>query len=78
MDNLKDIIDGLQVSLSNPYLPTLRLIVGAGALFFGIFISQIFNPIFLGLGADKTEPDKAFENGLSYLFIFKVFVRGPP
>jgi hypothetical protein len=77
MDKLKDIVEGLQASLSNPYSLTLTLIVGAGALFFGISISQIFNRIFLGLGADKTEPDKAFENGLSYLFIFKVFVRGP-
>ena len=79
MDNIQDfVLDDLQASvLSEPYSMNFALIVGAGALFFGISISQIFDRVFLGLGADKTEPDKAFDNGLSYLFILKVFFRGP-
>jgi hypothetical protein len=42
-----------------------------------MYISNLFSRLFLGLGADKTEPDKVFMNGLSLVFIFKVLIQGP-
>jgi hypothetical protein len=51
--------------------------VGIACLFTGAFLSNLFARLFLGLGTDKTEPDKVFTNGLSALFILKVMVQGP-
>jgi hypothetical protein len=51
--------------------------VGVTCLFTGMFLSNLFARSFLGLGTDKTEPDKVFTNGLSTKFIFKVLIQGP-
>lgn len=60
-------------------LSPLHLCVAAGVtcLFTGMFLSNLFARSFLGLGADKTEPDKIFFNGLSTIFIFRVLIQGP-
>jgi hypothetical protein len=64
------------------YLPemsptTLAVLVGTSSLFVGIFLSQVFNRVFLGTGTDKSEPDRPFMNGVSFLFLFKVLIQGP-
>jgi len=51
--------------------------VGFTCLITGMYLSNTFARLFLGLGTDKDEPDKVFTNGLSALFIFKVLIQGP-
>jgi hypothetical protein len=63
----------LQVSLST-LSSTFSLVIGSGALLLciAVFFNCALHLLLLGVGADKTEPDKVFVNGVSYLFTLKL------
>jgi hypothetical protein len=63
----------LQVSLST-LSSTISLVIGSGALLLciAVFFNCALHLLLLGVGGDKTERDKAFVNGISYLFILKL------